>query len=230
MKNQIKILIAEDQELVRKSLEIILKNQADIEVLGSVKNGREAIGFVRKTKPDIILMDIRMPVMDGVTFTKIIKEHYPEIKIIILTTFDDDEYIFAALRDGASGYLLKGISADELVCAIRKVNQGNSMLNEDITAKVIHLFSNMAKNNLYIEVDKLGIESIVPNELKIIRLVSRGLSNKEIAAKLNFSEGTVRNYLSSILAKLNLRDRTQLAIWALQTGAQVLQSKESEDI
>ncbi len=230
MKNQIKILIAEDQELVRKSLEIILKNQADIEVLGSVKNGREAIGFVRKTKPDIILMDIRMPVMDGVTCTKIIKEHYPEIKIIILTTFDDDEYIFAALRDGASGYLLKGISADELVCAIRKVNQGNSMLNEDITAKVIHLFSNMAKNNLYIEVDKLGIESIVPNELKIIRLVSRGLSNKEIAAKLNFSEGTVRNYLSSILAKLNLRDRTQLAIWALQTGAQVLQSKESEDI
>ncbi len=230
MKSQIKILIAEDQELVRKSLEIILKNQADIEVLGSVKNGREAIGFVRKTKPDIILMDIRMPVMDGVTCTKIIKEHYPEIKIIILTTFDDDEYIFAALRDGASGYLLKGISADELVCAIRKVNQGNSMLNEDITAKVIHLFSNMAKNNLYIEVDKLGIESIVPNELKIIRLVSRGLSNKEIAAKLNFSEGTVRNYLSSILAKLNLRDRTQLAIWALQTGAQVLQSKESEDI
>lgn len=215
---KIKVLIAEDQELVRKSLEIILGNQDSIELLGAVANGQEVIRFVRNELPDIILMDIRMPKMDGVTCTKIIKDHYPDVKIIILTTFDDDEYIFKALRDGASGYLLKGISVDELINAIHKVYKGSAMINEDIASKVVSLFADIAKNKLYIEVNELGKKDISPTEQRIITLVSRGMSNKEIASELSLSEGTVRNYLSNILEKLNLRDRTQLAIWAIQSG------------
>ena len=215
---KIKVLIAEDQELVRRSLEIILGNQESIELLGAVANGQEVIRFVRNALPDIILMDIRMPKMDGVTCTKIIKDQHPQIKIIILTTFDDDEYIFKALRDGASGYLLKGISVEELITAIHKVYRGSAMINEDIASKVVSLFADIAKNKLYIEVNELGKKDINPAEQRIITLVSRGMSNKEIAAELSLSEGTVRNYLSNILEKLNLRDRTQLAIWAIQSG------------
>jgi DNA-binding NarL/FixJ family response regulator len=155
--------------------------------------------------------------MDGVTCTKIIKENYPGIKIIVLTTFDDDEYVFNALRDGASGYLLKGISMQELAEAIIKVNSGSAMINPDIASKVITFFSEMAKGSLSIQVDRNGAEEIGETEWDIITLVSRGFSNKEISAELNFSEGTIRNYLSTILSKLALRDRTQLAIWAVQS-------------
>ena len=138
--------------------------------------------------------------------------------IIILTTFDDDEYVFSALRDGASGYLLKGISMKELVEAVHKVYSGSAMINADVTSKVVSLFSQMAKCNLAIHVKKQGIDEIAKTEWKVIQLIGSGLSNKEIAAKLVLSEGTVRNYISTILNKLNLRDRTQLAIWAVQTG------------
>ena len=219
--SKIKVLVAEDQELVRKSLEIILGNQETIELIGAVSNGQEVIRFIRGSLPDIIIMDIRMPKMDGVTCTRIIKDQYPQVKIIILTTFDDDEYIFKALRDGASGYLLKGISVDELITAIHKVYKGSAMMNEDIASKVVNLFADIAKSKLYIEVNELGKKDINTTEKKIITLVSQGLSNKEIAGELSLSEGTVRNYLSNILEKLNLRDRTQLAIWAIQSSVQL---------
>ena len=219
--SKIKVLVAEDQELVRKSLEIILGNQDTIELIGAVSNGQEVIRFIRGSLPDIIIMDIRMPKMDGVTCTRIIKDQYPHVKIIILTTFDDDEYIFKALRDGASGYLLKGISVDELITAIHKVYKGSAMINEDIASKVVNLFADIAKSKLYIEVNELGKKDINTTEKKIITLVSQGLSNKEIAGELSLSEGTVRNYLSNILEKLNLRDRTQLAIWAIQSSVQL---------
>ena len=215
----IKILIADDQELIRQSLQIVLGARADMEVIDAVADGRQVIRSVRTKKPDVILMDIRMPEMDGVQCTKIIKKNYPEIKIIILTTFDDDEYVFSALRDGASGYLLKGISMDELVAAIQKVNSGSAMINADIASKVVQLFARMAKSNLAIQVEKEHVKDIIKNEWHVIQLVGRGLSNKEIAAEMVLSEGTVRNYLSNILNKLDLRDRTQLAIWAVQTGA-----------
>ena len=219
--SKIKVLVAEDQELVRKSLEIILGNQDTIELIGAVSNGQEVIRFIRGSLPDIIIMDIRMPKMDGVTCTRIIKDQYPQVKIIILTTFDDDEYIFKALRDGASGYLLKGISVDELITAIHKVYKGSAMINEDIASKVVNLFADIAKSKLYIEVNELGKKDINTTEKKISTLVSQGLSNKEIAVELSLSEGTVRNYLSNILEKLNLRDRTQLAIWAIQSSVQL---------
>ena len=215
----IKVLIADDQELIRQSLRIVLGVEKDLEVLDCVANGVEVIRSVRKEKPDVILMDIRMPEMDGVVCTRIIKENYPDIKIIILTTFDDDEYVFNALKYGASGYLLKGISTRELAEDIRKVYHGTALINEDIASKVLKLFSQMAQSNLAIQVEESQTSSLKPAEKQIIALVGRGMSNKEIAGKLKLSEGTVRNSLSVILSKLGLRDRTQLAIWAVQTGA-----------
>ena len=212
----IKILIADDQELIRDSLRIVLSGNTDFSV-NTAANGIEVVRAVRRDKPDVILMDIRMPEMDGVQCTQIIKENYPEIKIIILTTFDDDEYIFSALKHGASGYLLKGISADRLIEAIHKVYHGNAMINEDIAGKVLKMFSQMARENAaVITVDEDYIREITESEWKVIGLVSKGLSNKEIAAELFLTEGSVRNYLSSVLKKLDLRDRTQLAIWAVQ--------------
>jgi DNA-binding NarL/FixJ family response regulator len=142
---KIKVLVADDQELVREGLGIVLSNRPEIEYMGAVSNGREVIQAVRQAKPDVILMDVRMPEMDGVTCTKIIKEQYEDIKIIILTTFDDDEYVLGALRDGASGYLLKGTSMKDLVNAIQMVNSGSAMINPDIATKVVNLFSKMAQ-------------------------------------------------------------------------------------
>ena len=215
----IKILIADDQELIRQSLMIILDNVPDFEVVDCVADGIEVMESVKEEKPDVILMDIRMPRMDGVVCTQRIKELYPDIKIIILTTFDDDEYVFNALKFGASGYLLKGISMKELSDAIRKVYNGTAMINEDIASKVVRLFSRMAQSNLAIRVEDELTRDLKPNEWDIIVLVGSGLSNKEISSRLNLSEGTARNSLSNILSKLELRDRTQLAIWAVQTGA-----------
>ena len=211
----IKILIADDQELIRQSLLIILNSVEDFYVTDTAADGEEVIRSVKREKPDVILMDIRMPKMDGVICTQILKDKYPDIKIIILTTFDDDQYVFDALKFGASGYLLKGISMKELSDAIRKVYQGTAMINEDIASKVVRLFSRMAQTNLTINVDERQSASLKNSERQIIVLVGSGLSNKEIAAKLNLSEGTVRNSLSTILSKLGLRDRTQLAIWAI---------------
>ena len=208
----IKVMIADDQALIRESLQIILSVYADIDVVSVVGDGIEAMDNIMTVKPDIILMDIRMPRMDGVLATKEIKKLFPNIKIIILTTFDDDEFIFSALKYGASGYLLKGVSTDELYQAIQTVYKGGAMINPNIASKVFQLFSQMAQTNFSITVKEENIENISLTEWKIIQQVAFGESN------LFLSEGTVRNYLSIILSKLNLRDRTQLAIWAVQTG------------
>lgn len=214
----IKVLIADDQELIRESLEIVLKTKEDIEVIATAANGREVIRNIRKEKPDVILMDVRMPEMDGVQCTRIIKENYPDIMIIILTTFDDDEYIYSALKYGASGYLLKGVSMDELYRAIQMVVRGGAMINPEITTKVVKLFSQMAQGDYAIQVDKKSLNELNEAEWKVMQRIGYGRSNKEIATELGLSEGTVRNYLSMILKKLDLRDRTQLAIWVVQTG------------
>ena len=215
----IKILIADDQELIRQSLEIVLNSKPDLQVFGVAADGQEVMQCVRQQRPDVILMDIRMPKMDGVQCTKLIKETYPEIKIVILTTFDDDEYVFNALKYGASGYLLKGVSMDELENAIKVVHSGRAMINPDIATKVLKFFSRMAQADYTIPVGTRAVEELTKTEWKIIAQVERGATNKEIAEVMRLSDGTVRNYLSSILNKLELRDRTQLAIWAVQSHA-----------
>ena len=214
----IKIIIADDQELIRESLKIVLGTHDDIQVVGVAGDGFEVLDILKREKADIILMDIRMPRMDGVYCTKAVKEAYPDVKIIILTTFDDDEFVFSALKYGASGYLLKGVGMAELYKDIITVYKGGALINPDIATKVFSMFTKMSQNNFSIQVDDSALQDITKPEWKVIQQVGCGLSNKEIAQKLFLSEGTVRNYLSSVLSKLNLRDRTQLAIWAVQTG------------
>lgn len=214
----VRVLIVDDQELIRESLKIVLSTHDDIHVVGVAGDGFEVLDILKREKVDVILMDIRMPRMDGVYCTKAVKEQYPETKIIILTTFDDDDFVFSALRYGASGYLLKGVGMDELYQAILTVESGGAMINPDIATKVFSMFSRMSQNNYSIQVDETSLDDISKPEWRVIQQVGFGLSNKEIAQKLFLSEGTVRNYLSSILSKLDLRDRTQLAIWAVQSG------------
>ena len=214
----IKVLIADDQELIRESLKIVLNTHEDLQVIDTVEDGFGVLDSLKRNIPDVILMDIRMPRMDGVYCTKMVKEAYPDVKIIILTTFDDDDFVFSALKFGASGYLLKGVSMDGLYQAILTVVSGGAMINPDIATKVFRLFSKMANTNYAINVNDDNVRELNKPEWKVIQQVGFGLSNKEIAQKLFLSEGTVRNYLSSILSKLELRDRTQLAILAVQTG------------
>ncbi|MBB5335007.1 response regulator transcription factor [Pectinatus brassicae] len=214
----IKIMIADDQELIRESLKIVLDMNPDMKVESTAENGSEVLQKIKKEQPDIILMDVRMPNIDGVECTRLIKQQYPKIKIIILTTFDDDEYVYNALKYGASGYLLKGVSVTELSNAVRTVVNGGAMINPNIVTKVVKLFSQMAQSNFSVNVEEKGIDDLTRTEKKIVCCIGCGLSNKEIAHKLNLSEGTIRNNLSSVLSKLELRDRTQLAIWAVQTG------------
>lgn len=217
----INVMIADDQELICQSLELVIKNKADMNIVAIAHDGLKTIELAKKHKPDILLLDIRMPGMNGVECIKVLKEKKVETKIIVLTTFDDEEYVFDAIKNGASGYLLKGISLDELVKSIRLVASGGSLINPDVATKVFKLFSEMAKSNYVQKVDNKFIHDFNTNELKIIQLVGRGFSNKEITNELNISEGTVRNYISSILSKLNLKNRTQLAILSVQSGISV---------
>ena len=223
----IKVLLADDQELIRQSLSFVMSKQEDIEMVGTAANGCEALELVEEKQPDVVLLDIRMPEMDGVECTRRIKQEFPGIKVIILTTFDDDDYVFDALRYGASGYLLKGVSVDGLTNAVREAARGGSIIapdvaskvlqmTPDVASKVLQMFSRMAQGDVQVRVNKKNALELTKMERQVIREVGCGLSNKEIAGRLYLSEGTVRNYISSILRKLELRDRTQLAIWAVQ--------------
>lgn len=212
----IKILIVEDQELIRQSLEIILSSQPGLSVIGLAGNGNEAVEMAGALSPDVILLDIRMPGMDGVSACRIIKEKYPGIKIIVLTTFDDDEYVFDAIKYGANGYLLKGTSVDELANAIRTVYNNGTLLNPAIASKLVGFFSKIAKGDIPIPRQEPSLTELNQRENDIVKQVCKGYSNKEIAHTLFLSEGTVRNSISTILAKLNLRNRTQLILYCLR--------------
>lgn len=213
----VKIMIADDQQLIRESLKIILDSDPNFEVVKVVGSGQEVLDTLERESVDIILMDVRMPNMGGVDCTRLVKKKYPNIKVIILTTFDDDEYIYDALKYGASGYLLKGCSLDELSLAIHNVLSGGACFNPNVAGKVTQFFSQMANSNEKFKFEHENVD-LSETECKIIAQIGQGYSNKEIAQKLGFSEGTIRNYLSVILDKLDLRDRTQLAIWYLSRG------------
>lgn len=215
----IKVLIVDDQELFRESLKVVLSVSENIRVTDAVSGVAQALASAERERPDVVLMDMRMPGMDGVEGTRLFKKRWPDIKIIVLTTFDDDEYIFGALKNGASSYLLKGSSISKLSESIQIAYEDGAMMTPAVATKVINQFSHMARGSSRLQVDKDAVKDISRSEWQIIQAVGSGMSNKEIAQELSLSEGTVRNSISNILFKLGLRDRTQLAIWAVQTGA-----------
>ena len=214
----IKVLIVDDQELFRESLKVVLGVSPNIQVTDAVPGVAQALESAQHNRPDVVLMDIRMPGMDGVEGTRLFKKRWPDIKVIVLTTFDDDDYIFGALKNGACGYLLKGSSISKLSESIHIAYEAGAIITPTVATKVLHQFSNMAQSSSRLQVDRESVKDISRSEWQIIQTVGSGMSNKEIAQELSLSEGTVRNSISNILFKLGLRDRTQLAIWAVQTG------------
>ncbi|GMG96423.1 response regulator transcription factor [Tepidimicrobium xylanilyticum] len=204
----IKVLIVDDQALIREGLNMMLSLYEDIHIIGEAINGQEAIKLLQEKETDVILMDIRMPIMDGVEATRIIKEKYPHIKIIILTTFNEDEYIFQGLNYGADGYILKDVSSKELINSIKSVYRGDMLFHGEV-AKTI---AGAIKGSKTIKKESI-LESLTPRELEIAKLVGEGKSNKEISEMLYITEGTVKNHITRILDKLELRDRTQLVIY-----------------
>ncbi|MCA9996735.1 MAG: response regulator transcription factor [Anaerolineales bacterium] len=211
----IRILLVDDQSLFREGLRTLLSVWDDLEVVAEAGNGEEAITAVSHHHPDVILMDLRMPILDGVAATRRIKHTHPNSKIIVLTTFDDDDTIFDGLRAGAIGYLLKDVSSDKLVEAIRAAARGESFLQPSVAAKVVAEF-----NRLTTPAPKPAelTEPLSDRELEILHLVAIGASNKEIASQLYIAEGTVKNHLTNILSKLGVRDRTQAALKAHELG------------
>lgn len=204
-----RVIVVDDDALIRDSLTMLLELEADFEVIGAAVNGQEAFALCQKEQPDLVLMDIRMPVMDGVLGTKLIKEHFPAIKVVILTTFRDDEYIKEALKNGAEGYILKSQPADSIVDSLRAVGKGAIVLERAVASSLSAMLKEDEK--------KAGADlSLTDREMEILELVGQGLSNREISEILFLSEGTVRNYVTVLLEKLNLRDRTQLAIFYLK--------------
>jgi DNA-binding NarL/FixJ family response regulator len=212
----IRVLIADDQALFREGLHLLLSTQSDLHVVGEASNGEEALHLASTLSPDVILMDLRMPVLDGVSATRRLHDMQSKSKVIVLTTFDDDDAVFDGLRAGAVGYLLKDVPAEQLVEAIRTVARGESFLQPSITAKVVSEFARLSHQGSA-SAQPL-IEPLSERELEILRMVSQGASNKEIADHASITVGTVKNHLTSILGKLAVRDRTQAALKARDLG------------
>ena len=213
----IKILIADDQSLFREALRTLLSAYPGLEIVGDACNGEEALRLAFTLNPDVVLMDLRMPIVDGVEATRKIVKLGKNIKVIVLTTFDDDETVFEGLRAGAVGYLLKDVSADKLIEAIRAAAKGEYFLLPSITAKVVSEFSRISRPAVT-DPKKVLPDPLSNREIEILRYVATGASNREIAETLVISEGTVKNHLSSILSKLSVRDRMQAVLKAKEYG------------
>lgn len=211
----ISVLIVDDDPFIRESLKLLVGMDPDIEVSAVAEHGEEALALLEDGLPvDVVLMDIRMPVCDGVEGTRRIRERHSDVRVLMLTTFDDDEYIVEALRNGASGYLLKNIPPDRIIQGIKTVHDGNMLIHPDIARKLTGMLRPTAQPAPQsAELEQFGL---TPTEKKVVVLIAEGLSNKEIAGQLYLSEGTVKNYVTEILGKLNLRDRTQIAIFYLK--------------
>ena len=208
-------MIADDQQMVRRGFKVILESEPDIAVVAEAGDGREAIELVRRHGPMVALLDIRMPVLDGLQAARQIMEIRPATRVLILTTFDADDYVYTALRAGASGFLLKDAPADQLVTAIRCIAAGDALIDPVITRRLISRFALAARGSIDLP-DEL--RQLTARELDVLRLVARGLSNIEIARELVVEENTVKTHVSRILMKLNLRDRVQAVVLAYETG------------
>lgn len=212
----IHVLIVDDQRLMRDGLRLLLELEDGMDVVGEAANGAEALEKYAELSPDVVLMDIRMPVMDGVEAIRKLHATTPDARVIILTTFDDDAHVFDGLRAGALGYLLKDVSADELCSAIRKVAAGGALIDPSVTRKVVAEFMRMPDRSPQ-QNDALD-EPLSDRELDVLRLLANGHTNREIAESLHLAEGTVKNYVSNILGKIGARDRTQAALQAKSLG------------
>jgi DNA-binding NarL/FixJ family response regulator len=216
MKDTIKIILVDDQVLFREGLRTLLSVESEFEVVAEAENGEQAVRLATQHRPNIILMDIRMPIMDGVAATKRIMQILPDTRIIVLTTFDDDELVFDGLRAGAVGYLLKDVSSDKLFEAIRTTNRGEYFMLPSITSKVMAEFSRLSKPKER-DFEEL-IEPLSQREIEILSIAATGASNREIAEQLFIAEGTVKNHMSNILNKMSVRDRMQAVMKGKDLG------------
>jgi DNA-binding NarL/FixJ family response regulator len=210
----IRILLVDDQALFREGLQTLLSIQSDFAVVGQAANGDEALRLAATLRPNVILMDLQMPGMDGVSATAVLRMRQPDAKVIVLTTFDDDESVFEGLRAGAVGYLLKDTPSERLVEAIRRTARGESFLEPSVAAKVVAEFARLSARP---SADPIA-DPLSARELEVLRLVGRGASNREIAAALVIAEGTVKNHITNILAKLQVTDRNEATSRAKEIG------------
>ena len=215
MSNKIRVFLVDDQRLMREGLRTLLELESDLDVVGEAGDGRVALDAIAQTTPDVVLMDIRMPVMDGVEATRQLRGRNDAARVIILTTFDDDAYVFDGLRAGALGYLLKDVSGDELARAIRTVHGGGALIEPSVARRIFAEFARLEA----IPKTALALpEPLTEREVDILRLIAQGKSNREISETLFLAEGTVKNYVTTLLQKLNTRDRTQAALRAKELG------------
>jgi DNA-binding NarL/FixJ family response regulator len=220
----IRVLLVDDQMLIRQGIRVLLEIEKDIQVVGEATNGREAVGQVEALHPDVVLMDVRMPEMDGVAATRELGARFPDVGVIILTTFEDDETVFEGLKAGARGYLLKDIGSEEMAQAVRKVASGEALIQTRLTRKVLAEFSRMASAGDNRTPAKTGAPSeslaapLTDREREVLQALARGLSNREIADELVITEGTVKNHVSNLIEKLGVRDRTQAVLRGQELG------------
>lgn len=209
----IRILLVDDHAVVRQGLRFFLGTQPDLEIVGEARDGREALEQVEALRPDVVLMDLVLPEVDGIEATRRIRQQYPGVKIIVLTSFSDRDRIVPAMQAGADGYLLKDVSPDELARAIHDVVRGQVQLHPEVTRQLVASVTAPPGPD-----DRPGVEALTPRELEVLRLIARGKSNKEIAAELFITEKTVKTHVSNLLGKLGLHDRTQAAVYAVKRG------------
>jgi DNA-binding NarL/FixJ family response regulator len=213
----IRVLLVDDQRLMREGLRTLLELHADLHVVGEAGDGHEAVQLVAERQPDVVLMDLRMPRLDGVAATRRIKARWPDVQVLVLTTFDDDELVFQSIEAGASGYLLKDVGSDGLADAVRAASRGEAPLQPSVARKILgRLRSAPVSGAPAAPLDGLPDEALTERELAILRLLGQGASNRQIADALVLTEGTVKNYISAILAKTGLHDRTQAALFAVR--------------
>jgi DNA-binding NarL/FixJ family response regulator len=209
------VLIADDEDLMRAGLIELLTADPDIEIVGQASTGREAVDRTRRLTPDVVVMDVRMPDLDGIAATSELSRVAPDARVLILTTFEEDDYVFGALRAGASGFILKRARPEELIAAVHTIAAGDSLLSPSVTRRVI---GRLAQQPTPQVADQAKLDRLTPREREVLEFVARGLSNKEIAEALGVEESTIRTHVKRILMKLGLRDRVQAVIFAYETG------------
>ena len=212
---RVRVLLVDDDDLMRAGLRAVLSSDKGVTVVGEASDGRGSIELVRKLAPDVVLMDVRMPDLDGISATRELLARSPEVKVVILTTFEQDDYIFGALRAGASGFLLKRTKPEELIAAIHTIAAGDSLLSPSVTRRVIE---RMAEEPVPERSGGERLDELTPRELEVLELIARGLSNSEIAAAFVIEQSTVKTHVKRVLMKLRLRDRVQAVIFAYEHG------------